>query len=289
MLDMSKEEYIRGLIDNLKDVKYIMPDDIPNIDLYMDQVTTFMDKHLKSSKRYSEDKLLTKTMINNYTKNELLPPPNKKKYSKEHMFLLIFIYYFKNILSISDIQNIFNPLTKRYFREGSDIKLEDIYEEIFRLENEQTEALTKDMIRKMTKAKESFGDIKDEDDHDFLTMYSFICMLCFDVYMRKHMIEQIIDYSLTGEDKRSKKETAKKSEIKPDPIKKSDKPTTVKTGTKPTPAKAGSKPAPMKSSSKPSPVKTGSKPTTMKPLNNQAAVKKDNNQIRETEINKEFI
>ncbi|HKL99149.1 MAG TPA: DUF1836 domain-containing protein, partial [Mobilitalea sp.] len=223
------------------------------------------------------------------TKNELLPPPNKKKYSKEHMFLLIFIYYFKNILSISDIQNIFNPLTKRYFREGSDIKLEDIYEEIFRLENEQTEALTKDMIRKMTKAKESFGDIKDEDDHDFLTMYSFICMLCFDVYMRKHMIEQIIDYSLTGEDKRSKKETAKKSEIKPDPIKKSDKPTTVKTGTKPTPAKAGSKPAPMKSSSKPSPVKTGSKPTTMKPLNNQAAVKKDNNQIRETEINKEFI
>ncbi|HKL80515.1 MAG TPA: DUF1836 domain-containing protein, partial [Mobilitalea sp.] len=111
-MDTNKEEYIRGLIDNLKDVKYIMPDDIPNIDLYMDQVTTFMDKHLKSSKRYSEDKLLTKTMINNYTKNELLPPPNKKKYSKEHMFLLIFIYYFKNILSISDIQNIFNPLTK---------------------------------------------------------------------------------------------------------------------------------------------------------------------------------
>ena len=66
-----------------------------------------MDKHLKSSKRYSEDKLLTKTMINNYTKNELLPPPIKKKYTKEHMFLLIFIYYFKNILSISDIQSIF--------------------------------------------------------------------------------------------------------------------------------------------------------------------------------------
>lgn len=203
-MDMSKEAYIRGLIDSLKDIKYIMPDDIPNIDLYMDQVTTFMDKHLKSSKRYTEDKLLTKTMINNYTKNELLPPPNKKKYSKEHMLLLIFIYYFKNILSINDIQNIFNPLTQKYYGEGSKVSLEDIYEEIFRLEKEQTDALTKDMVRKMTKAKESFEEVQDPEDRDFLTMFSFICVLCFDVYMRKHMIEQIIDHSLMGEVKNGK-------------------------------------------------------------------------------------
>ncbi|NLP35467.1 MAG: DUF1836 domain-containing protein [Clostridiales bacterium] len=165
----------------------------------MDQVTTFMDEHLKSSKRFSEDKLLTKTMINNYTKNELLPPPIKKKYSKEHMYLLIFIYYFKNILTINDIQNIFNPLTKRYFGKNSDIGLEEIYSEVFRLQEEQTDALTKDMIRKMTKAKESFADVKDKDDHDFLTVFAFITMLCFDVYMRKHMIEKMIDQSLMGE------------------------------------------------------------------------------------------
>lgn len=212
-MDTAKEEYIKGLINDLKNVKYIMPDDIPNIDLYMDQVTTFMDKHLKSSKRYSEDKLLTKTMINNYTKNELLPPPNKKKYTKEHMFLLIFIYYFKNILSISDIQNIFNPLTKRYYGGDSKMCLEDIYEEIFRLEREQTDALTKDMIRKMTKAKESFADAGSKEDHDFLTMFSFICMLCFDVYMRKHMIEQIIDHSLKTEDDTKHKENGKKQEV----------------------------------------------------------------------------
>lgn len=180
-----------------------MPDDIPNIDLYMDQVTTFMDKHLKSSKRYSEDKLLTKTMINNYTKNELLPPPDKKKYTKEHMFLLIFIYYFKNILSISDIQSIFNPLTERYYGGKSDIGLEEIYGEIFRLEKEQTDTMTKDMIRKMTKAKESFEFVENEEDRDFLSVYSFICSLCFDVYMRKQVIEQIIDNSLKS-DKQAK-------------------------------------------------------------------------------------
>ena len=188
-----------------------MPDDIPNIDLYMDQVTTFMDKHLKSSKRYSEDKLLTKTMINNYTKNELLPPPIKKKYTKEHMFLLIFIYYFKNILSISDIQSIFNPLTERFYGGKSDIGLEKIYKEIFRLEKEQTDALTKDMIRKMTKAKESFEFVKNKEDRDFLSLFSFICILCFDVYMRKHVIEQLIDNSLKSAKRLNDKEASNNS------------------------------------------------------------------------------
>jgi hypothetical protein len=210
-LDASKEEYISSLINDLKNVKYIMPDDIPNIDLYMDQVTTFMDKHLKSSKRYSEDKLLTKTMINNYTKNELLPPPIKKKYTKEHMFLLIFIYYFKNILSISDIQSIFNPLTERFYGGKSDIGLEKIYEEIFRLEKEQTDALTKDMIRKMTKAKESFEFVKNKEDRDFLSLFSFICILCFDVYMRKHVIEQLIDNSLKSAKRLNDKEASNNS------------------------------------------------------------------------------
>ena len=220
-MDMTKEEYIRSMIDGLKDVKYIMPDDIPNIDLYMDQVTTFMDNRLKSSKRYSEDKLLTKTMINNYTKNELLPPPTKKKYTKEHMLLLIFIYYFKNILSINDIQSIFNPLTERYYGEGSSVKLEDIYEEIFRLEKEQTDALTKDMIRKMLKAKESFPEVTNQEDHDFLTSFSFISMLCFDVYMRKHMIEKMIDDSLMGGN--SKRNSNRNTEKNKDTVKNTEK------------------------------------------------------------------
>jgi len=218
-MDTSVEEYIKELINNLRDIKYIMSEDIPNIDLYMDQVTTFMDKHLRSSKRYDDDKLLTKTMINNYTKNELLPPPNKKKYTKEHMFLLIFIYYFKNVLSMNDIQTIFNPLTGRYYNnKESKIKLEQIYDEIFRLEKEQTDALTKDIVRKMTKAKESFDWVDNEDDREFLTEFAFMCMLCFDVYMRKHIIEKIIDRSLAQakkpdkNEKGSKKEAGKKAE-----------------------------------------------------------------------------
>ena len=100
----TNDERIQDILNHLDTLSYIRPEEIPGIDLYMDQVTTFMDEHLKDTKRYPEDKVLTKTMINNYAKNNLLPAPNKKKYSKEHILLLIFIYYFKNILSINDIE-----------------------------------------------------------------------------------------------------------------------------------------------------------------------------------------
>lgn len=73
---------LNSILESLSRIDYIHPGEIPNIDLYMDQVTTFMDTQLSSTKRYEQDKILTKTMINNYAKNHLLPPPVKKKYSK---------------------------------------------------------------------------------------------------------------------------------------------------------------------------------------------------------------
>ena len=114
-MTIDKNDLLNSILSSLSRIDYIKPEEIPGIDLYMDQVTTFMESKLKSSKRYPEDKVLTKTMINNYAKNDLLPPPVKKKYSKEHILLLTFIYYFKNILSINDIQTLLKPLTEKHF------------------------------------------------------------------------------------------------------------------------------------------------------------------------------
>lgn len=208
-MQINNEAYLRKILDSIKEMDYIRPEEIPNIDLYMDQVTTFMDEHLKAFKRYPEDKLLTKTMINNYTKNELLPSPNKKKYSKEHMLLLIFIYYFKNILSISDIKNIFEPLTGKYYDGEDGISLEDVYSGVFELEAEQIASLTKDIIRKYQKAEETFPEEENEEDRKFLQLFSFICMLSFDVYMKKVIIENIIDNFLTEEKDTKKKKPDK--------------------------------------------------------------------------------
>lgn len=192
-MTLETEDLLQSILDSLDRIDYIRPDDIPDIELYMDQVTTFMDSRLKNAARNPEvDKILTKTMINNYAKNDLLPPPVRKKYSREHMLLLIFIYYFKGILSISDIQTVLKPITDRFFAGNEGLKLETIYNEVFSLEREEIEVMKQDVVRKYHKAQETFSDAAAEDQ-EFLQTFSFICMLSFDVYVKKMLIEKLID------------------------------------------------------------------------------------------------
>ena len=199
----TNKERLRDFFARLDSLDYIKPEQIPNIDLYMDQVTTFMDEHLGQSKRYEDDKVLTKTMINNYAKNNLLPPPEKKKYTKEHVLTLIFIYYFKNILSISDIQSILNPITDKYFGKDGSYSLEDIYREVFGLEHQETQNLMKDLARKFNTSCQTFPDAAPEDA-ELLRNFSLICMLSYDVYVKKTIIERLIDTTTSDKSKAEK-------------------------------------------------------------------------------------
>ena len=187
------EELLQMILQSLEKVEYIKSEDIPNIDLYMDQVLTFMDRKLRSAVRpQTEDRILTKTMINNYAKNDLLPPPVKKKYSKEHLLVLVFIYYFKSILSITDIQALLKPITDTYFSSSENLSLEDIYNEVFRLEKSQVDILKEDITNRYRLSRETFQDAP-EKDQEFLKTFSFICLLSFDVYVKKQLIESLID------------------------------------------------------------------------------------------------
>ena len=109
-MTIDTKDILNSILSSISRIDYIKPEEIPGIDLYMDQVTTFMEEHLRSSKRHSEDKILTKTMINNYAKNDLLPPPVKKKYS-----------YLSTILRVSCLSAIsrsfWSPLLKNIFPE----------------------------------------------------------------------------------------------------------------------------------------------------------------------------
>ena len=202
-MDNDTKKFLSDLLAELQRIDYVRPEDIPNIDLYMDQITTFMDSQLETSKRHADDKILTKTMINNYAKNNLLPPPEKKKYTKEHVLTLIFIYYFKNILSISDIQSILNPITDKYFGKDGSYSLEDIYREVFGLEHQETQNLTKDLARKFNTSCQTFPDAAPEDA-ELLRNFSLICMLSYDVYVKKTIIERLIDTTTSDKSKAEK-------------------------------------------------------------------------------------
>ena len=191
-MTVDTSDMLKSIFDTFSGLDYIRPEDIPNIDLDMDQVTTFMEEHLKKTRRHPGDKILTKTMINNYAKNDLLPPPTKKKYSREHMLVLIFIYYFKNLLSITDIQALLKPLTEKYFKNDKDFGMEEVYKEVFSLEKGELEKLQKDMEEKYAVSKETFKGAP-EEDREFLQLFSFICILAFDTYMKKALIEKLVD------------------------------------------------------------------------------------------------
>lgn len=220
-MTIDREDLLNSIIESLDRIQYVKLEDIPNIDLYMDQVTTFMDTKLKSTTRNpEEDKILTKTMINNYAKNDLLPPPVKKKYTKEHMLVLLFIYYYKGILSINDIQTLLTPVTEHFFQ-NEEFGLSEIYQEVFSLEKRQVEILKQDVIDKFHQSRDTFQNAP-EENQEFLQIFSFICMLSFDVYVKKLLIEKMVDdfgKVVKEQQKNGKKEPQKSKNEKMEPSK----------------------------------------------------------------------
>ena len=195
-MTIDKNDLLNSILGSISRIDFIKSTDIPNIDLYMDQVTSFMEKELKSTKRNDDDKVLTKTMINNYAKNDLLPAPIKKKYSKEHLLLLTFIYYFKNIISMKDIETLLKPITESYFQSEGDINIARIYDEVCAFEKERTKLLQKDIELMYNNSMETFSDV-DVENRDYLQFFSFICSLSLDVYAKQLLIEKLIDATVT--------------------------------------------------------------------------------------------
>ena len=199
-MEKSRQEILEELTGMLEKLSYVRPEEIPNIDLYMDQVLSFInDRTRYLTRNPEEDKIFTKTMINNYAKTKILPPPTKKKYSKDHILLLLLIYYFKGVLSVGDTGELLGMITEKYFGNIGELAFEDIYQEVFKLEAGEIEFLKKDIVEKFGIAEETFQDAP-EESRDFLKNFAFICLLSYDVFMKKLMIEKLVDECCKGKD-----------------------------------------------------------------------------------------
>ena len=183
---------IEEVFKRYTDGSYIKASMLPDLDLYVDQITTFLTRHLAKTIRFEDDKIMTKTMINNYTKNHLLPPPDKKKYSRDHILLMIFIYYFKNFLPISDIKTILGPLTDKYFHKDADLNLEAIYTSLFSKEDTFVQEVLENVMKQFHMSADLFPDAPKADQAS-LREFTFICMLSLDIYLKKQLIEAILD------------------------------------------------------------------------------------------------
>lgn len=189
-MKFNKEELIE-ILNDLKLEEEIDLLDIPQLDLYMDQVIQLFENNLSHSKRNKEDKLLTKTMINNYTKDKLLMPVKNKKYTRNHVILMILIYNLKQSLSINDIKVLFNNIVNNLQQEeNSQIDLIKFYNKFMKVKKEQIlseEAFLNQMICKVEEVS-SEGDNKDYEN-----ILLAVLTLINSANIQRRVAEKIID------------------------------------------------------------------------------------------------
>ncbi|MCT4509251.1 MAG: DUF1836 domain-containing protein [Tepidibacter sp.] len=168
-------------------------EDIPDLNLYMDQVTNFIDEKLYNLKRNDNDKILTKTMINNYTKQGLLMPSNNKKYSKQHIILMILVYYLKQVLSLDDIKLLFEPILKDMSNTEDDIvSLDNIYSIFLELKDSEIEDFESFISSNIRSIKQKTNEIEKENQ-DLAQLFLIVIMLVAQANAQKRLAEKIID------------------------------------------------------------------------------------------------
>lgn len=183
-------EIINDMIRHLDDLDIVKSEDIPDISLYMDQMTGFIDEKLNGFKREEDDKLLTKTMINNYTKNRLLPPSDKKKYNKNHVMLLILIYFYKNVLSFADIKRLCDLSIYNKFERGDD-SLSDLYDILVNIEGEKKFEIEEDLKKRFEYAQNKAKSFDKKNEN--VELFTFLSDIVLEIYFKQHLIEYILN------------------------------------------------------------------------------------------------
>jgi len=181
------DEFIKGL-DNPNQISLM---DIPEIDLYMDQVIQLFENKFKDSKRNDEEKILTKTMINNYAKAKLFFPIKNKKYSKEHLLLISLIYQLKGALSINDIKETLNGINKMITNDSS-FQLEELYSSYLSLNTTNIASFQEQMSEHMDEVNKEVGKFE-EDAQGYLQKVLLIATLANISNLYRRAAEKLVD------------------------------------------------------------------------------------------------
>ena len=164
---------------------------LPELELYMDQVITFMNRQLEPFATEGE-RLLTPSMINNYVKDGVLPRPEKKKYNRDHIAMLLMICTLKSVLSLPEIDALVHGLT-----EGRAVC--DQYPEFARAHDQAL--------------REAAARLGDAAGADAAALYRLAAQLALEANARRAAAARIL-YSLADPEKEQEKAEKKDKEKK---------------------------------------------------------------------------
>jgi DNA-binding transcriptional MerR regulator len=165
-------------------------EDIPGIDLYMDQIIQLFEKNFGSSTRNEDEKVLTKTMINNYAKGKLFFPIKNKKYSKEHLILISLIYQLKGGLSIQDIKQTLHGINKR--AESAEFPLDQFYQSHLNLHQKNIEIFNEDVLKTEQEVKEEVKKLDADDPEELETVLLIASLINISNFYRR-TAEKLVD------------------------------------------------------------------------------------------------
>lgn len=187
---MMEKNELHNMLAELQLDKNIKLRDIPEIDLYMDQVIQLFENSFGNAVRNKDEKVLTKTMINNYAKDKLLMPIKNKKYSKEHIILLSLIYQLKGSLSINDIKKLLTPIVNSFNEDNSknSFPLRDFYDSYLSLIKKNSDEFESEISKKFEDA--SSNDCSSEE---YLSTLLFILSLVNMSNIYRKAAEKLID------------------------------------------------------------------------------------------------
>ena len=104
------KKVLEAWLNELNNFNYKNYEELPDIELYMDQVVTFLEKQVQIFQTSSLDKPITPSMINNYVKGNVISAPISKKYNREHLASIEEVMTLKQVLSIAEVKQILDEL-----------------------------------------------------------------------------------------------------------------------------------------------------------------------------------
>lgn len=189
----AKEKSFDDIIKELHLTDEIKLSEIPKLDLYVEQVIGFIEEHMSHVKRNEQDKLITKTMVGNYTRDGVLMPSKNKKYNRSHIIMLILIYNLKQILSIEDIKTLFSPIMKDMSTTSDDvIPLEDIYSALLEIKSAELEGFGELVYEKYKLIQDKLENVATKDK-DIAEIFMTVIMLVAQANAQKRLAEKLID------------------------------------------------------------------------------------------------
>ncbi|MEH7076726.1 DUF1836 domain-containing protein [Neobacillus drentensis] len=183
-------ENIKQIIEQLGLETSLSLEEIPQIDLYMDQVIQLFENKFTETKRNEDDKILTKTMINNYAKGKLIFPIHNKKYSKEHLILISLIYQLKGALSINDIKATLAGINQKIITEQ--IELDSFYQSYLNLTHQNVKDFKDDVKDRVRGVQEEIS-VNQKENSPYLEQVLMISSLVHMSNLYRKVAEKLVD------------------------------------------------------------------------------------------------